>query len=397
MKPQSGSILERAAWLLLLGLIFSLPLEKAIQVPGVGTISRALGLCAFAAGAAVVARRRSLRTVNAALLLAAAFVAWSGVTYFVSLAPEATLVRVATLTQLFAMLWLIWELCPTAEREAWLMRAFIAGAAASSVSTMVRAVRNQQTYWRRFATPGFDPNDLGITLALALPMALYLGFRARGWEAWLYRLAAALSIAAILLTASRTALITACLAFTFAVLTWGRGTAAHRVSSVGLAALLLVGTVRVAPPAARQRLATLPAELTRGTLHDRTRIWKTGLKAYKGHWFAGVGAGAYPAAVRPWLGVPPVPGHEYTAHNTFLSVMVETGLPGVLLFGSLLVTLALFIWMMPPVDRALWFTSLLMWSAGVFTLTWENRKPTWLLFALIMVAWGRAFRPERER
>jgi O-antigen ligase len=88
----------------------------------------------------------------------------------------------------------------------------------------------------------------------------------------------------------------------------------------------------------------------------------------------------------------------YTAHDTFLSVLVETGVPGALLFGLLLATVALFAWMLGPSERALWFTMLAVWVAGVSTLTWEQRKPTWLIFGLISTAWATAFVPgERER
>jgi hypothetical protein len=53
--------------------------------------------------------------------------------------------------------------------------------------------------------------------------------------------------------------------------------------------------------------------------------------------------------------------------------------------------------MMDPWERALWLTSLLVWVVGVSTLTWEHRKPTWLLFALIMAGWAQAFYPgERD-
>jgi hypothetical protein len=67
------------------------------------------------------------------------------------------------------------------------------------------------------------------------------------------------------------------------------------------------------------------------------------------------------------------------------------------LFGLLLVTVALFAWMLGPSERALWFTVLAVWVAGVSTLTWEQRKPTWLIFGLISTAWATAFVPgERE-
>jgi O-antigen ligase len=383
--------MERVSVALLCALVFSLPLEKALTVPGVGTISRAAGLAAFGAGALAVACRRAPRRPNAALLLAAVFVLWSGATFFWSVSPAVTAARFGTLAQLFAMFWLIWEVGRSEAAQAWLMRAYLAGASVSSVWTIVRAARNQQTYYRRFATAGFDPNDLGLTLALAIPMVLYLLSRTRGLAAWLLRLAAVLTVAAILLTASRTALVVACIGIVVQTLTWRRSNTMQRLSGIALLGLLLLGAVWLAPRASRQRLATLPAELAGGTFHGRSRIWKTGVKLLKHHGLAGVGAGAYPAAVRPWLGVPPVPGHEYTAHNTFLSVLVETGAVGFLIYSLLLATLALFAWMLDASQRALWLSSLVIWAAGVSTLSWENRKPTWLLFALITTAWARAY------
>jgi O-antigen ligase len=297
------------------------------------------------------------------------------------------------MAQLFAMAWLIWEFCRTRRALLGLMAAYLAGCTASSVWTVVRAALNQQTNYRRFATAGFDPNDLGVTLALAIPMALYLASRTRGLTPWLCRAAAALSIGGVLLTASRTALVAAVAAFLFSVLTWRRSTWSNRISSVALLALFALGTVRMAPPASRQRLATLPGELAGGTFHDRTRIWKAGVRLLERHAPLGIGAGAYPDAVAPAIGRSPILRQPYTAHDTFLSVLVETGAAGLLLFVALLLLLAFFAWMMAPWERALWLTSLLVWVVGVSTLTWEHRKPTWLLFALIMASWALIFRP----
>ena len=194
---------------------------------------------------------------------------WSGLTYFWSLAPQATAARVLTLAQLFGMSWLVWELCPADAARRLLMAPIVAGAAVSSVWTVLRAAHNQQTYYRRFATAGFDPNDLGVTLALALPMALYLSHRApRRLEAALVRAAAALAMVAILLTASRTALVAAALSFAFPLITWRAARLGQRVSSLALLALLIAGTLQ----AGAQRLAPAPGHpARRGGVWDLPR------------------------------------------------------------------------------------------------------------------------------
>jgi O-antigen ligase len=110
-----------------------------------------------------------------------------------------------------------------------------------------------------------------------------------------------------------------------------------------------------------------------------------------------VGAGAYPEAVRPWLGRPSLAGHEYVAHNTFLSILVECGAIGLGLFAALAGATALFVRMMPRTERALWTAMLAAWAIGVSTLSWEQRKPGWLLLALITTQRAPSFRQTEER
>jgi O-antigen ligase len=389
--------LDTAAWLLLCLFVFSIPWEKSVWVPGVGTVSRFLGMVALTGGLLAALRRRWIRPLNLALVLAGTFALWVWITRFWSLAPDATAARGWTFVQLLAMSWLIWDQARVPERPIQLMRAYVAGALLASLATLLRYAQNQQTYYRRYAAAGFDPNDLALTVALSIPMALYLASRGREAWRWACRAAVLPAIAAILLAASRTALIAAFLAFCFVVFTWRTSDRSQRVSGALLLALLLLGTLRLAPSASRERLSSLPAELTQGTLHNRTRIWKTGLKVLRRHPIAGVGAGAYPEAVRPVLGRPALQGHEYVAHNTFLSVLVECGLIGFSLFAALLAALAVFVWVMPSAERVLWAVMLAVWAAGVSTLTWEHRKPGWLIFALIMTQWAHAFRQEGKR
>ena len=328
----------------------------------VGTSTRLFGILAFAAGTAVAIHRRSVRIPNLAIIVATVLVAWSMLTFFWTLDQHATALRARTLLELLAMLWLIWDECRGPVRQRQVMHAYVLGAAAASVIAFFRYFTHQQTNYRRYAATGFDPNDFGLILALAIPLALYLGLQHRGWMQWYFCGLSLSIIFAIFLTASRTALVATFVAFGFVIATWGAATVSQKIASATLLAVLPLGMLPYGPTPQRQRLATLPAELSHGTFHDRTRIWKAGLVTLKRHALLGVGAGAYPEAVRPILGTPADSRFQFVAHNTFLSVLVETGAIGLSLYALLLASLVLFIWMMPGTERALWSAMLAAWA-----------------------------------
>lgn len=384
---------DRAAWALLCAFVFTIPWEKSVWVPEVGSIARFLGILAFAAGLGSAMWNRSLRRPNAMLLLAACFVAWSAVTWIWSVNPDATLRRARTFCELLAMSWLIWNSCRSRARQGHLLQAYVYGSAAASSIAFWRYLHDRQTYYLRYAASGFDPNDFGLVLAIAVPLALYLALRDRSPRRWVYLAIVPVELAALLLTASRTALIATFAGFTFTAFTWRIADRTFRVVSAALVVALGLSLVQFAPAPQRKRLATIPDEISRGTLHNRTLIWKTGLKVLKQHPLLGIGSGAYPDAVEPWLGRPKIAGFQYVAHNSFLSVLVEDGAIGFAIFGILLATALLFICSMPPPERWLWLAVSAAWTVGVSTLTWEHYKPTWFLLAMITTEWALTWRP----
>src|ERR1039457_1868226 len=214
-EPRSGFAF-RAAGVLLCLFVFSIPWEKSIQMPGVATLSHLLGILAFLTVAVVAARRGAVRPPNLALGLAAVFVLWAALTYFWSLDHQATVRRVVTLAELLAMVWMIWDTCRDSLLQTRLMQAYVWGAVVASAGAGLRFFHGQQTYWRRYAAAGFDPNDFGLILALSIPVALYLGLRRGLLMPWCYRAAAMVAIYALLLTGSRSALMATYVAFGFA-------------------------------------------------------------------------------------------------------------------------------------------------------------------------------------
>jgi len=379
-----------APWPLLVVLVFTIPWEKSVWVPFIGSIAHLAGLAAFAVGFLAAVWRRELRRPNAALLLAALFVLWSGLTWFWSLDRAATRGRALTFAELLAMLWLIWDLCRGPARQFHLISAYVSGSVVASCIAFWRYFHHSQTYYLRYAAGGFDPNDFGLVLAIAIPLALSLALRGRGWTRWCWFASVPVIMAAVLLTASRTAMTATFAALLFALWTWRRADWAYRIATAIFATGLALSLVRFAPAPQRNRLATIGNEITAGTLHGRTRIWKAGLRVLRSFPIQGVGSGAYPKAVEPWLGKPTVKGFQYVAHNTFLSVLVESGAIGFAIGGLLLAALAFFVWTLPPPQRALWTVVAAVWAVGVFTLTWEHYKPTWLIMALISTDWARS-------
>jgi O-antigen ligase len=377
-------------WPLVVFLVFTIPWEKSLWVPAIGTFAHLAGLLAFAAGAVDAVRRREVRRPNAALLLAAVFVLWVGFTYFWSLDQTATAARISTFAKLLAMVWLIWDQCRGPARQAQLVSAYVCGAAFASALAFYRYFHDRQTYYLRYAAGGFDPNDFGLVVALAIPLALYLALRASGWARWCWLAVVPAFIAAVLLTASRAALVATFAALFFAVWAWPRANWAYRGATLIYAVGLVLSVVWFAPAPQRQRLSTIGTEITTGTLHNRTQIWKAGIRALEDHPIRGVGSGAYPKAVEPWLGRPPVKDAQYVAHNTFLSILVETGVVGAGICTLLLASLVFFAWSLASNERALWTVVAGVWALGVLTLTWEHYKPTWLIMALIMTDWARA-------
>jgi O-antigen ligase len=390
------ALAQRAAGLLLCLFVFSIPWEKSVQMPGVATLSHAIGVLTFLAAAIAAVQRGSIRSPlrppNLALCLAAVFVLWTGLSYFWSLDRHASGIRIATLAELLGMAWLIWDTCRDSQLQIRLMQSYVWGAVLASAGAGFRYFEGLQTYYRRYAAPGFEPNDFGLVLALSLPLALYLALGTSRLMRWCNRAAAMVVLSALLLTGSRTALVSAFVAFGFVLWTWHKADWGQRASGALLLLFLVLGLRGFAPEATRNRLATVTNELIAGTMHNRTVIWKAGLRVLRHHPILGVGAGAYPEAVRPQLGVPGRPGHSYVAHNTFLSVLVEYGAVGFTVYALMLGTLAIYVWTIAGTERALWAIMLAVWAVGVSTLTWEHHKPTWLVFALILTEWGRPWR-----
>jgi O-antigen ligase/polysaccharide polymerase Wzy-like membrane protein len=386
-----GSALDRIAYIVLCAFVFDLPWGEYVPQLGGLVLGTWIGLLAvgvMALRTAVTWRRRILSPLHYWML---SLVAWSALSIFWTLDWDSTVTRVGTYVQVLTMVWVIWELAVTEGRIVGLLQAYVFGALVASTGTMYNFMAGRTAAQLALTIPGrvvwetyrysfafLNEDDLGLVLALSIPMVFYLLASRKGslvkLLCWLQLVA---GVAAILLTGSRGALVEAIAGLAMFPLIVFRLPQWQRVASlVACFGLIACGTYFI-PQSSWIRIFQFGSELSHGTLTHRTVIWAAGLGAFRDNALLGVGAGAYGPTILRVVDVP------YVAHNTFISVLVELGVVGALLLSALLASFFYCAKRMRYLERCLWITLLLTWTVGVSSLTWEYRKPTWFLFGLL--------------
>jgi O-antigen ligase len=311
----------------------ALLLAAALALALVGPAAWALGAgdppwaAATFAGAllAYAAGRRAIGAAGAALALpfAGAFaLLWAGAGLSLIARPEAVnaalaMVAVGGATAVVA--------ADLARRDRGPERAFAAAttalgaAAAVAIGAWLTGFRDLVPFTPdgqgRLAWPFTHPNYLGFTCAALLPLAVVAAVAARRRAPRIaICLAIALGLAALTLSASRSAWIGAA-AGVAVILAYGP---ARRAIAIGALA-----TLALASPVILQRVGD--ADEGRGNV--RFQIWDDALSAFADRPATGVGINGFSRHARPLAEQvgQPIPGH---AHELFLGRAAETGILG---------------------------------------------------------------------
>lgn len=365
-----------ALWLL----VFTVPFESMIVIPGLGTINRLVGIMCVGLAVFAVVKNGVFRVPGVFLITFAVYLLWSLTTFFWTIDPEQSKVGLKTLGQLLVFAWLIWEFAAREREQTALLAAYVFGAYISIASILYYFILGIQSSWFRYSAHGFDPNEIGLILALGVPIAWRLALtEKRWWLALLYYLYVPLAFLAITLTASRTAFVVVLVAALYVLWTLSRAHWVSRLASLVIVLAAIGSLLFLVPEYSLERLSSLTSNVMEGRLNSREQIWSRGLSVFSENPLLGVGITGFRAGVEQYK------TGGFAPHNLFLSVLVEQGLIGLMLFLAVFMSAAFNVVRMPTLQSRMWIVLIVAWGLGVMTLGWQNAKPTWFLFAMLAV------------
>ena len=381
-----------AYWLSLI-LIFVIPWENAILFEGVGTVSRVVGLVVAGFWVATVVVTGHYRKLRPFHLVVGLFVLWNIVTVFWSVDADETILRFQTYFQLVGLVLILWDLYRTRAAVNAGLQAYVLGAYVSVGSTVYDYLTGSGFSPTRYAAEGFNPNNIGLILALGIPVAWHLALAEADSKKdyvlkvlnYTYLPAATF---AILLTASRGTLIATVPAFLFVLGSLTRLKPFARVSIFMATIWALFAVQTMVPQSSFERLATIGTSIAERDLGGRVPVWREGIAIFSAHPFLGIGSGTFQgAAVKT----------RHGAHNVFISVLVETGMIGFILFAIILAMTVYHAVRHTKWAARLWLTVLMIWGIGASSGHLEHKKHTWLFLSLVIVSAGVSVQRNESR
>jgi len=376
--------MQKIARFIVLVFIFTIPWENAFTFSTLGSLARIIGLGAAGFWVISVIVRTRVRKLQFFHFVVFFFVLYNMASIFWTFDYEWSYARLKTYSQIGILAWILWDLFTTSESLRAALQAFILGGYVVIASTFYNFISGQtisQWEYGRFSGAGQNAVELGLILSLSLPVAWHLATTQReGLGSNVMKLInfafIPAALLAIILTASRTALITIIPALLYIIGTM------HRIRPIFRFLVFIMFILAVfigqsfVPTATLERLGTIGSSIAVGDLGGRMVLWKESLSIFQEHFLIGIGSGALNASSQ--LGG--------AAHNTFLSILTELGVIGFLLFLGVLAIVIFRAINQPKSYSILWLTVLSIWIFGVQSLTYEYAKSTWFFLNLIVIS-----------
>lgn len=255
------------------------------------------------------------------------------VSYFTkSLPGDWQLSPFMTYTSFLVLFFITLTVVDSVNRIRWVMLTAVASVALASLYVL-REWQKFHAVYRNFR-PGWvvgDPNYFTVSALVALPLALYLILERRPpWERLFNLGCLMVTFLAVMVAASRGGFLG--LVAAFLVVLWH---SKQRVRNLVLA-LLLLAPLGILAPSSPIRRFLHPVQGDKEGEQKRVVVWTAGLRMIAEQPLTGVGLGNFKPVVGEYEDPDIEMEVETVAHNAYVEVAAELGLPALLVFLGIL-------------------------------------------------------------
>lgn len=396
---------QKAIFFTLMIMAFSLVFD-GYTVWGLGSLFRLFGLnLAFFLPLTLLASPNAQRSFASKLrslpfITLLAFLFWSGVTILWAPNPNLALTRLISYLGMLVVVLSFLTLPRSLVPKVWLS-ALVGGIISLPLGFVLPPPNPLLREAQRFSSGGKDPNEYA-NLVLIVFLVNYFGalfYFKKAHKRWL-SLLGWVPLLAVALSGSRTALISTIITVGAAVLMRGLKGSRFAIVIIGITAISLY--LLSDHPFVNnfvQRLLSLRALTLEEIWAGRWDLWRAAWKIFSKSPLGGIGVNnfawvspeysrvaAYIASLREDRG-------GGVAHNSFLSVLAETGLIGGILFALLQVSMLTHLWRKrheEPLAWGLMLGFLGYWIASM-ALTWEQAKVAFFLYGSVLAMGKRKY------
>lgn len=373
-------ILRKITFYLLFMTVFTVPWERAFIIPGIGSFNKLSGIGLVIMAIYSVIIRKKVKKLPIFYYLVLAFIILNVASFFISSNTNNSIEKIFLFMQLGFLAWVIFEFVPDQKSIDKLLKAFVFGTLIIAVqSFLVYLNGSSQTLGTRITIEGYNYNSISTIMTLSLPITIYLALKGSK----LILIYIPFAVFSILLTGSRMAFILLLfVGISFIWLLFMRKTKLRK--TILLASIMLVILIfNQIPEAQLERLGTIDEELSSGEIGGRGDIWRGGFITFTQNPILGVGAGGFQKEVVKNS----ISNIESSAHNSYLSILVEYGLVGfVLFFSMILILLIAALKIDDKYTKWLFVTIMIFWLIDSISSHSADQKYSWIMFGLIITA-----------
>lgn len=381
--------MDRFAYRCALLAVFTLPLENLVVLSGIGRLSKAAVILLTIVWLVGVLVTRAVRAPRPFHLAVLSFAVWNLLSVTWSISEDRTLHQALTYAQVFLFVYILWDLLTSEGRVRAALQTYVLGSSVSAVGLIANvAINGAEQYQRRFTVGGFEINDLGLILVIAIPIAWYLVMDPRPGSAerlirWVALASIPAATVAIVLTGSRSGLIALVPVVAYVVITGLRSMSRSRAAAVIAVGGLFMLLWPLVPDATVRRVTGTPSAIGTTQVGGRLNVWAEALTTFADHPIIGVGSGAFRTE-----------GSDKPAHNIALRFLVELGLIGFSLFAWIVaIVLRTAFRERQRLMAGLWLSLIAAWAISASVHNFEDKKQPWFVFAVLVASSAAAREP----